>query len=46
MSGFKDIFGDTRVPIVLKGKRHIFEYIAKKNEISFFSAIYALIRFF
>ena len=46
MSGFKDIFGDTRVPIVLKGKTHIFEYIAKKNEISFFSAIYALIRFF
>ena len=46
MSGFKDIFGDTRVPIALKGKTHIFGYIAKKNEISFFSAIYALIRFF
>lgn len=43
---FKDIFGDTRAPIVLNGKTHIFEYIAKENEIPFFSANYTLIKFF
>ena len=44
-SSLQEIFGDTHVPIVLKGKLHTFLNIFIDNEISTLNAILALIKF-
>ena len=41
----QEIFGDTHVPIVLKGKLHTFLNIFIDNEISTLNTILALIKF-
>ena len=44
-SSFQEIFGDTHVPIVLKGKLHTFLNIFIDNEISTLSSMLALSKF-